>query len=110
MTERWESGVTARAAELESLDAALHRAYASRDGSAAANNTWIEAAAAFRSAVEAFYAPYDEVLAGVRAGQTDAIEMATKFLLVDPWCFRSGYLKADLMHVLANAPLPAHVV
>jgi hypothetical protein len=110
MTERWESGVTARAAEVASLDAALHRAFASRDGSPAANKTWIEAAAAFRSAVEAFYAPYDEVLAGVRAGQTDAIEMATRFLVADPWCFRSGYLKAELMHALANAPLPPHVV
>ena len=65
---------------------------------------------AFRSAVEALYAPYDEVLAGVRAGRWSAIEEATKFLEADPWCFRSGYLKAELMHGLANTPLPSHVI
>lgn len=97
-------------AEVEALDVALHRAYAVRDGSAAADKAWVEAAAAFRSALEALYAPYDEVLAGLRAGHVDAIEEATKFLVADPWCFRSGYLKAELMHGLANTPLPSHVI
>jgi len=110
MTERWESGVKARAAEVESLDEALDRAYAARDGSAAANTAWAEAAAAFRSALDAFYAPYDEVLGGVRAGQSGAIEQATKYLVADPWCFRSGYLKAELMHALANTSLPKGVI
>ena len=27
--------------------------------------------------------------------------------MADPWSFRSGYLKAELMHVLANTPLPS---
>jgi hypothetical protein len=110
MTERWQSGVSARAAEVEALDVALHRAYAARDGSAAADKAWRDAAVAFHSAVEALYAPYDEVLGGVRAGRSDAIEDATKFLVADPWCFRSGYLKGELMHALANTPLPSHVV
>jgi hypothetical protein len=68
------------------------------------------AAVALRSAVEEFYAPYEQVLAGVRAGRPDAIEEATRFLVADPWCFRSGYLKAELMHALANAALPDHVI
>jgi hypothetical protein len=107
--DRWQSGVSGRAAEVESLHVVLNRAYGARDGSAAANMKWHKAAAAFRSAVEAFYAPYEEVLAGVRAGRRDAIEEATRFLVADPWCFRSGYLKAELMHALANTPLPSHV-
>jgi hypothetical protein len=107
--DRWQSGISRRAAELESLRVALHRAYDGRDGSAAAANEWRDAAGAFRSAVAEFYAPFDDVLAGVRAGRTDAIEDAARFLAADPWCFRSGYLKADLMHALANAPLPGHV-
>lgn len=110
MRKRWQSGVSERAAGLESLQMALHRAYDARDGSAAATKKWHDAAAAFRSAVEAFYAPYEQVLAGIRAGRTDSIEEATRYLVADPWCFRSGYLKADLMHALANAALPDHVV
>jgi len=105
-----ELGVSERAAELESLQMALDRAHEARDGSAAATRKWHDAAAAFRSAVEAFYAPYEQVLAGIRAGRWDCIEEATRFLVADPWCFRSGYLKADLMHALANAALPDHVV
>ena len=107
--DRWQSGVRGRAAEVQSLHAALHRAYDARDGSAGADKKWHEAAVAFQSAVEEFYAPYEEVLAGVRAGRRDAIEEATRFLVADPWCFRSGYLKAELMHALANTPLPDHV-
>lgn len=110
MRKRWQSGVSERAAELESLRMALHRAYDARDGSAAATRKWHDAAAAFRSAAEAFYAPYEQVLAGIRAGRTDSIEEATRYLAADPWCFRSGYRKADLMHALANAALPDHVV
>lgn len=108
--DRWQSGVGGRAAEVELLHLALHRAYDARDGSAAANKRWHEAATAFQSAVQAFYAPYEAVLEGVRAGRRDAIEEATRFLVADPWCFRSGYLKAELMHALANTLLPSHVL
>ncbi len=110
MKEQWPSGVRERAAEVESLHLALRRAYKARDGAARANEAWSEAAAAFRSAVEAFYAPYEEVLVGVRAGRTEEIEQATRFLVADPWCFRSGYLKAEMMHALANTPLPHQVI
>lgn len=50
------------------------------------------------------------MVAGVRKGRADAIDEATRFLVADPWCFRSGYLKAELMHALANTTLPGHVV
>jgi hypothetical protein len=32
------------------------------------------------------------------------------FLAADPWCFRSGYLKADLMDAFANTPVPSDLV
>lgn len=108
--QQWKSGVSERAAELESLQTALRSAYEARDGSAAATKTWHDAAATFRSAVEAFYGPYEQVLAGVRAGKSNSVEEATRFLVADPWCFRSGYLKADLMHALANVALPDHII
>ena len=46
----------------------------------------------------------------MRNGQADAIEEAVRFLVAAPWFFRSGYLKADLMHALANTRLPTEVV
>lgn len=110
MKEQWPSGVRERAAAIEALHSAVHHAYKARDGATHANKAWSEAAASFRSAVEAFYAPYEEVLAGVRAGRTEEIEQATRFLVADPWCFRSGYLKEEMMHALANTPLPHHVI
>ena len=58
----------------------------------------------FLGAVDRFYAPLDELLTRVRAGDADAIEPALRFLEVDPRCFRSGYFKADLLHALAHAP------
>jgi hypothetical protein len=57
-----------------------------------------------------FYEPYEAVLAGVRSSRLEAIEEAVRFLVADPWCHRSGYLKADLMHALANTALPPHLV
>ena len=103
-------GVSARAARVEALNRELNSAYRDRDGTKAGEDRWRVAADAFDAAYREFYAPYEQVLAGVRAGETDAIEEATRFLVADPWCFRSGYLKADLMHALANSALPSHVV
>jgi hypothetical protein len=106
---RSQPSIGERAAELESLKAALHRAHDRRDGSKSADAVWRDAAAAFHLAVAALYEPYGEVLAGVRDGRLDAIEAATELLVEDPWCVRSGYLKAELMHALANAQLPVQV-
>lgn len=108
--KRHETGVTARADHLAALHAALHRAYEARDGSTATDQAWARAAAEFNEACRLFYEPYERILAGVRNGRSEAIEEAVRFLLADPWCHRSGYLKADLMHALANTALPPQVV
>jgi hypothetical protein len=93
--KRHETGVTARADHLAALHAALHRAYEARDGSTATDQAWARAAAEFNEACRLFYEPYEGILAGVRNGRSEAIEEAVRFLLADPWCHRSGYLKAD---------------
>lgn len=108
--KRRETGVTARADHLAELHAELHRAYEARDGSSATDQAWARAAREFNEACRLFYEPYEGVLAGVRDGMPGAIEEAVRFLVADPWCHRSGYLKADLMHALANTVLPPHVV
>lgn len=104
------NAVTARARHLAELHSELHRAYKARDGSPATDRAWARAAEAFNEACRSFYEPYEGVLAGVRNAQRDAIEEAVRFLVADPWCHRSGYLKADLMHALANTVLPPDVV
>jgi hypothetical protein len=95
---------------LAHLDGELRRAYRTHDGTNSRNEVWARAAREFNEACQEFYEPYGAVMAGVRRGRVDAIEEAVRFLVADPWCFRSGYLKADLMHGLANTSLPCHVV
>ena len=107
---RHPTGVTARVDHLNRLHDELRRAYGARDGSGATDEAWARAAREFADACQAFYGPYEAVLVDVRRGETEAIEEAVRFLVADPWCFRSGYLKADLMHALANTPLPDHVL
>ncbi len=41
----------------------------------------------------------------LKAQDTEAIEMAVRFLEADPWFFRSGYIKAELLGRLRTAPL-----
>jgi hypothetical protein len=48
-----------------------------------------------------------EVKAALRRGERTACEAALVFLEVDPWCFRSGYEKADLMKGVAHLELSA---
>lgn len=53
---------------------------------------------------EAFFAPYERAVENLKAQDRSAIPTALAFLEADPECFRSGYMKADLMHALANGP------
>lgn len=46
--------------------------------------------------------PFEDVPSRLRNGDETAIEPALRFLEADPWCFRSGYLKASLMRALAG--------
>jgi len=44
----------------------------------------------------AFWRSLDAVKSGDRAG----LEPILRFLEADPWCFRSGYVKADLIRAV----------
>lgn len=61
----------------------------------------------FAAAVQRFYEPFEECGRSLRQGDDRAIPVALEFLEADPWCYRSGYMKADLMHALARRPIPA---
>ena len=41
----------------------------------------------------------------LEAGDPEAIEMAVRYLEADPWYFRSGYYKADMLRFLRKHPL-----
>jgi hypothetical protein len=44
-------------------------------------------------------------LAAVRSGDRSGLEYAVRFLEADPWCFRSGYVKAQLIPLVAQFEL-----
>ena len=101
------NGIQRRAAELERLRADVHRLFDARDGTEPAQRAWSEAAKAFGEALRSFYRPYD-LGSRIRSGDRAAIDDAVRFLEADPWCFRSGYVKAELMGALANCRLPGN--
>lgn len=99
------SSIRARADELVQLHKDVSSAYGARDGTMEADEAWRLAAARFQEATKAFYTTFTGLGAPIRAGNRDAIDFAIRFLEADPWCFRSGYVKADLMTALGNAPV-----
>ncbi|HEY1778309.1 MAG TPA: hypothetical protein VGG41_19290 [Solirubrobacteraceae bacterium] len=95
-----------RARLLEHSAEEVHRTVATRYDSEEATAAWRQAALRHREAVEAMYS--DAFWADVRrlaTGEHDAVEPALVFLEADPWCFRSGYVKDELMRLLARHEL-----
>jgi hypothetical protein len=97
----------ANAAELEKLRERVEDSFRDRSKSA-------EHAAAWEQATRAFHAAYDKLAFPgglgrefelLREGDATAIEMAIQFLEANPWYFRSGYHKADILKALRKHPL-----
>ena len=63
---------------------------------------WLTAAAELHLRVLEHYERLEDVKRRIKFGDDAAVEDALTYLTADPWCFRSGYVKADLMHLLAN--------
>lgn len=69
---------------------------------------WERSAARFRRAEREMYPEgLNDRVAAVATGEPEAVEWALTFLEVDPWCFRSGYLKVRLLRKVANLDLGA---
>ena len=94
------------ARRIEELRAEVLRRAGQRDSSAITRDAWQKACQAFHDEflLRSFPGGYDAI-ASIREGDGTAIETALQFLEVDPWFFRSGYIKADVARALANAPL-----
>lgn len=65
------------------------------------------AAAIFRSAIERAYPPgFWDDYRRLKGGHPEAPEAVVRFLEADPWFFRSGYIKADLIRFLRRLEFP----
>jgi hypothetical protein len=97
----------ANAAELEKLRERVHAMFRERSKSPEHMSAWEEAARAFHTAYDklAFPGGLSREFELLRAGDVTAIEMAIQFLEADPWFFRSGYYKADILKLLRKHPL-----
>ncbi len=97
-----------RAELLNTASAEVHATYARAHESVAGQHAWKEATVRWRAARAAMYP--DGFLADLRAlrnGDLNTVDPALAFLERDPWCFRSGYVKADLMRYIARIELTA---
>lgn len=83
-----------------------HRFSGRLAGSSEARQVWIAAAALFHKAVDQAY-PFGfwENFELLRVGNSSALPMAVEFLEADPWFFRSGYVKADLIRFITQIEL-----
>jgi hypothetical protein len=67
---------------------------------------WRETVAALRAAYITWYPPdFHEAHERLRRGDASELEVILRFLEADPYFFRSGYLKADLLRCIVKLDL-----
>jgi hypothetical protein len=59
----------------------------------------------FHEASRSLYGPVGTALRDLRRGDTSRIEVLIRFLEADPFCHRSGYVKADVINSLTRLEL-----
>jgi hypothetical protein len=97
----------ANAAELEKLRERVEEMFRQRSKSPEHTAAWQKAALAFRTEYDklAFPGGLSREFELLRGGDVTAIEMAIRFLEANPWFFRSGYYKVDILKSLRKHPL-----
>ena len=97
----------ANSAKLEKLREKVDETFRERSKSPEHKAAWQEAALAFHTAYDklAFPGGLNTEFELLRAGDATAIEMAIRFLEANPWYFRSGYHKADILKLLRKHSL-----
>jgi hypothetical protein len=95
--------IEANAAELRALEEEVHR---TRE-KFGRGEEWSEASRRFFAAFDRLAFPGGLARAIKQLPEDDLaiIETSVRFLEADPWFFRSGYIKADLLKHLRQAPL-----
>lgn len=102
--------IEANAAQLDRMHRAIREAWRHRLESPAHKREWHDACLRFHESYDglAFPGGLERGMALLKQHDASTIEVATRFLEVDPWFNRSGYIKADLIRWLRQAPLSGH--
>jgi hypothetical protein len=95
------------AAKLRDLHEAVHSTYRARGDNTSRWEKWKEACRQFHESYDqlAFPGGITEGMRRLATPDPAAIESVVQFLEVDPFFFRSGYIKEDLLERLRQAPL-----
>ncbi len=95
------------AAQLRDLHAAIKNTFARRNDGESQWEAWEEACQRFHTSYDALAFPggIGKAMSLLEKSDPSTIEMVVRFLEADPWFFRSGYLKADMLKHLRRAPL-----
>ncbi len=92
---------------LRKLKGDIETAFTHRDLDETHRSLWIEACRSFHASFDplAFPGGLDRELMLLKTGDQEAVEMAIRFLEANPWFFRSGYIKEELLRRLCHADL-----
>lgn len=95
------------ARELVVMNKAMKDAYEEKIKNSKATAQWKTACEKFHSSYDrlAFPGGLKEGMSQLKKGDAAAIEAAIAFLKVDPYFFRSGYIKEEILHYLSRAVL-----
>ncbi len=100
-----------RAVRAESARELCHQAYAlygRRKDKKQEGELWKKAAALWYRATDEAYPPdFWENFERLKEGDLSGLETAVTFLEIDPWFFRSGYVKADLLRFIFRIEIPS---
>ncbi len=99
--------IAMNAAELRALHGAIWSAFARRARSLADRAEWESACLRFRASYDrlAFPGGLTAAMKRLAEGDATAIEASIRFLEADPWFFRSGYIKAEILRRIRQAEL-----
>lgn len=97
------------ASRLRDLHAEVRRTFRLRDRDPAGRHAWAAACRQFQTEYDrlAFPGGFQSALRKLRSLEPGTVDRAVDFLAADPWFFRSGYLKGELIRSLKRAPLTA---
>lgn len=97
----------ANAAELRELHAAIHATFTHRSESRQRWQAWEDACLKFHNSYDslAFPGRLGQAMSLLAKNDLTTLEAAVRFLEANPWFFRSGYLKVEMIRHLRQAPL-----
>lgn len=93
------------AAKLQKLHAAIHETFVHRDRDARSRQVWSDACKAFHTYVSAIDGYLDRACNERRYVDREVVEFSICFLEINPWFFRSGYFKQELLTRLKRSEL-----